>query len=78
MSKTPFEIRLELLNLAKDILTEKAFNERNRLEQDWFAQREVCIVENRSSVPAFPKTPTIDEDEIAQLAKKLNDFVSNG
>jgi hypothetical protein len=77
MSKTPFEIRLELLNLAKNILTEKAFNERNRLEQDWFVKREICTT-NNVSVPAFPKTPAIDEDEIAQLAKKLNDFVSNG
>ena len=77
MSKTPFEIRLELLNLAKDILTEKAFNERNRLEQDWFAKREYYQTQNKEA-PAFPITPSVDETEITELAKKLNDFVSNG
>lgn len=77
MSKTPFEIRLELLTLAKDILSEKVYSERNRLEQDWFAKREVCV-ENREPVPPFPKTTPINESEIVELAAKLNDFVSNG
>jgi len=77
MSKTPFEIRLELLTLAKDILSEKTFAERNRLENDWFVKRELCVSQNKDA-PPFPKSPTVNEDEITDLAKKLNDFVSNG
>lgn len=82
MSKTPFEIRLDLLAMAQSVLTDNIFQERNRLEQDWHAAREIGTIKAQKGdvstpVPAFPTLPTISEDEIIRLAKKLNDFVSN-
>ena len=77
MSKTPFEVRLELLQLAQTILNEKAFAEKNRLEQDWFADREIAMA-NHTSPRAFPKAPTVNSEDLIELAQKLNEFVSNG
>lgn len=82
MSKTPYEIRLELLSMAQSILTEKMYAERMRLENDWQMLREMAVEgvrqgNQRAQVPAFPDMPTISSDEIIALASKLNEFVSN-
>lgn len=81
MSKTPYEIRLELLSMAQSILTENMFAERNRLENDWQTIREMAMINtqrgNMSTVPEFPQLPTISSDEIIALATQLNEFVSN-
>lgn len=81
MSKTPYEIRLELLSMAQSILTENMYAERNRLESDWQLLREMAIEGIRSgnqwtqAVP-FPTLPTISTEDIINLASKLNEFVS--
>jgi hypothetical protein len=82
MSKTPYEIRLELLSMAQSILTENMFAERNRLENDWQTQRELAMIEAQRGVghrkiPDFPSLPIISSDEVIALASKLNEFVSN-
>ena len=76
-AKTPFEIRLDLLNLAQSILGDKIWAERSRIERDYDATKEQCLTQNRT-VPACPQMPFVDEDDIIALSKKLNDFVSNG
>jgi hypothetical protein len=75
-NKTPFELRYELLCLAKDILTEKMYAERTQIENDWNTVRDSCE-KHGMSVPAFPNLPTIDEDEVIRLACKMNVFVSD-
>lgn len=82
MSKTPFEIRLDILGMAQSVLTDNIYQERQRIEQDWHVARELAMISaqkglTETKVPAFPTLPTISEDEIIRLAKKLNDFVSN-
>lgn len=82
MSKTPYEIRLELLSMAQSILTENMYAERMRLENDWQTLREMSIASASagnqwSNVPQFPNMPTISSDEIIAMASKLNEFVSN-
>ena len=84
-SKTPFEIRSDLLNLAQSILFERIMAERQRLENDWNTKREIYFtalhnpdVTTPTEVPEFPVLPIITTDEVIQEAKKLNDFVSNG
>ena len=82
MSKTPYEIRLELLSMAQSILSEKMYAERMRLENDWQTLREISLENFRqgnpvSHVSPFPIMPTISSDEIIALASKLNEFVSN-
>jgi hypothetical protein len=77
MSKTPFEIRLDLLNLSQSILNDKIWNERQRIDNDWTVNKEQCAKKNKPA-PAYPNVPTVNEDDIIALAKKLNEFVSNG
>lgn len=83
-NKTPFELRFDLLNLAQSILSEKAFVERQRLENDWNVRRELLMIdahnqEKLSSITPepFPVMTSVNADEIIELARKLNDFVSN-
>ena len=81
MSKTPYELRYDLLAMAQSIITENLMNERIRLENDWNTLRDVAIAAAERgaqySVPAFPLIPEINTDDVIALAKKLNDFVSN-
>ena len=84
-SKTPFEIRTELLSQAQSILFERISAERQRLENDWNTKREVYFTALQSpdmmpidSAPDFPVLPTITTEEVIAEAKKLNDFISNG
>jgi hypothetical protein len=84
-SKTPFEIRSDLLNLAQSILFEQLMAERQRLENDWNTKREIYFtalhnpdVTTPTEVPEFPVLSIITTEEVILEAKKLNDFVSNG
>lgn len=83
-NKTPFELRFDLLSLANGILSDKVFGERQRLENDWNVRRELLMIDahNQEKVSKidyepFPQMPSVNADEIIELAKKLNDFVSN-
>ena len=78
MSKTPFEIRLDLLNLAQSILNDKVWAERSRLENDWNSHKEVVLKNGVGKLPSAPVLPVAEDDDIIALAKKLNEFVSNG
>ena len=81
MSKTPYEIRLELLKLAKDSLYEPVFQKRQNLMDEFISKREVFVgvagpTEEQLALqfpimPAFPST-----DMIIEEAEKLNQFVS--
>jgi hypothetical protein len=78
MAKTPFEIRLDLLQMANGILSDKNWAERNRIENDWSTQRDIAMKSETINIPPAPIVPSVNEDEIITLAKKLNEFVSNG
>ena len=75
-NKTPFELRYDLLSLSQGILVDKVFAERNRLENDWSVACELARVENKP-IPSYPSLPSVEPDDIIELAKKLNEFVSN-
>lgn len=82
-NKTPYEIRLELLQLANGILCDKNFKECEKLREDWQAKKELAMVQAHQeheygTLEEYPDMPSVDQDEIVELAKKLNDFVSNG
>lgn len=73
---TPFEIRLELLKMAKDMLAEDHFGRREQISSDWTVK-----VENARHAgtqppdhPGFPLYPT--EADIINKAMLLNGFVS--
>ena len=79
---TAYEVRLQLLNMAKDLLTEDYHTQRNSLEASWMSkvdclrQQSGVAMELIPDYPVMPKFPT--EQEIIAKAKSLNDFISNG
>ena len=73
---TPFEIRLELLKMAKDMLEQEYHGKREKLANEWNVQ-----VENArhagTSAPVYPELPAFPtEAEIIKKATELNGFVS--
>ena len=76
MCMTPYEIRLELLKMAKDMLTDDYHTKRDALNQQWHSQVDAAKIAGTTSpdFPALPAFPT--EDEIVKKAEALNQFVS--
>ena len=76
MSMTPYEIRLELLKMAKDMLTDDYYGQREIISNSWQTQIESARLkgENPPSHPGFPLFPS--ETEIINKAEALNGFVS--
>ena len=74
---TPFEIRLELLKMAKDMLMDEYYNNKDRLNQDWHIKCETAKLKGEipPEHPALPVIPT--EEDIITKAQALNGFVSN-
>lgn len=76
MSMTPFEIRLELLKMAKEMLTDDYYGKREVISNNWQTQIETSRLKGETppSHPGFPEFPT--ESEIVKKAAELNNFVS--
>jgi hypothetical protein len=74
---TPFEIRLELLKMAKDMLSEEYYGKREVINNDWQMKIESAKLNGGAlpDHPGFPSYPT--EAEIIAKAQQLNGFVSN-
>lgn len=73
MSKTPYEIRLELLKLANEILSTPVFQKRQALSDEYHSK---LSDENRHSIP-FPTLPEFPTTEtIISEAERLNKFIS--
>ena len=73
MSKTPYEIRLELLKLAKESIFEPVYQKRDSLKDEFHSK---LTEDNRENIlyptlPSFPGT-----DDIIAEAEKLNKFIS--
>ena len=74
---SPFEIRLELLKMSKDLLTEEYFGKKDQIQQDWHYKVEAAKV-NGTPVPDHPTLPAFPtEEDIIQKAASHNGFVSN-
>jgi len=70
MSMTPFEIRLELLKMAKDMLTDEYFGKREQISNNWQTQIETSRLKGETPPPhpGFPDFPS--EAEIEKTSKK--------
>ena len=74
---TPFEIRLELLKMAKELLLEDYISSKERLINEWQVKVESAKL-NGQAIPDHPAFPTYpSETEIINKAQALNGFVSN-
>ena len=72
MSKTPYEIRLELLKLAKDSLWEPIYQKRQAMSDEYHAK---LTEANRGSLP-FPTLPDFPSTtDIVSKAEELKKFV---
>ena len=76
MSLTPFEIRLELLKLAKDVLEQDYQAKREVAHNNWQVASENARIQGQTlpTQPEFPPYPS--ETEIIAKAATLNGFVS--
>jgi len=76
MSMTPFEIRLELLKMAKDMLTDHYYGQREVISNGCQTHIETARLKGESppAHPGFPDFP--NESEIIKKATELNNFVS--
>lgn len=76
MSMTPFEIRLELLKMAKDMLTDEYYGNREVISNNWQTQIETSRLKGETppTHPGYPVFPS--ETDIIKKAAELNSFVS--
>ena len=73
---TPFEIRLELLKMAKDMLSDDYYGKRESISNQYASQCEYAKL-NGQPVPDHPGFPSFpSESEIIVKANALNGFVS--
>ena len=74
---TAFEIRLELLKMAKDMLADDYFGKREAISNQWSTDCDTAKINGLEPPkhPGYPPFPS--ETEIINKAKTLNDFVSN-
>jgi len=81
MTNNPYLIRLELLKLAQSIEEARYFAERQRLENDWSTEREFAMNNNHKGIPTelplFPDIKAVDHQQVINVAKQLNEFVSS-
>jgi len=76
--KNPYEIRLELLQMAKDLLYDK-WNAKNYAMQEDYNARLQRAMQNNSELPApFEPVPYPTDEETISKARELNKFISNG
>ena len=74
---TPFENRLELLKMAKDMLNDDYYGKREVISNVWQSKLEIAKI-NGGELPEHPGFPTYpSEAEIISKAQVLNGFVSN-
>jgi hypothetical protein len=73
---TPFEIRLELLKMAKEMLEQDHFSKRDQVSNDWTVKVENARHAGQTPPdhPGFPPYP--NETDIIAKAQTLNGFVS--
>ena len=74
---TPFEIRLELLKLSKDMLEQEYMSKREVAHNNWQVASENARTQGQQlpNQPEYPPFPS--EQEIISKAQALNGFVSN-
>ena len=67
-NKTPYELRFQIFETARNVLTEEYWAQVNR--------REVLIETGGvDTIPEFPTYPTMQD--VLERAKTINEFVSN-
>jgi hypothetical protein len=73
---TPFEIRLELLKMAKDMLEQDYYAKREQVSNEYASKCDIAKIHG-TEIPAHPGFSAYpNETEIIAKATTLNGFVS--
>jgi hypothetical protein len=72
----PYEIRLELLKLARGVLADEKSIEMQAASETWQAQVAYAEKTGTFKVPEFPTVVPVTTDDVLREADKLNKFVS--
>jgi hypothetical protein len=77
MSKTPYEIRLEILKMAQEFEMHRYHGDRETIISDWMAQIDYARSLNKAppEVPTMPDFPK--QEKLVETAKFLSEFVNN-
>lgn len=76
MARTPFEVRLEILKLSKDLLTDEFFQKKEPLQNEYQEKiNRLTSIDPLPSLPKFPPFPTTEE--VIAKAKELYKFVTD-
>ena len=74
---TPFELRLQMLQMAKDYLDQQYSIACDAVRQGWHASLEFADKMNQE-LPKMPEFPSMYPiEDITKMAEKFNEFVSN-
>jgi hypothetical protein len=73
---TPFEIRLELLKMAKEMLEQDYYGQREKVSNEYSSKCDYAKIHGQPipDHPGFPAFPS--ETEVIKKATELNSFVS--
>lgn len=73
---TPFEIRLELLKMAKEMLEQDYYGQREKVSNEYASKCDFAKL-NGQAIPEHPGFPAFpSETEVIKKATELNSFVS--
>jgi len=73
---SPFQIRLELLKMAKELLVDDFNTKKDVIQEVWQTQVESAKIAGATSPPHPTLPPYPTEEEIVKKAEALNQFVS--
>jgi hypothetical protein len=74
--KSPFELRMDMITTAKDILDRQYEATRQIARANWEMAVETAKATQAAVMPAFPEIKYPSFDDIEALATKMNAFVS--
>lgn len=76
MAQSGYEIRLELLKMAKELLEQEYHSKRDLIMQEYNYLCAIAI-ENKQNLPTKPDLPGMPTmTEITEKAKELNEFIN--
>lgn len=76
MAQSGYEIRLELLKMAKELLEQEFHSKRDLVMQEYNYKCGIAV-ENKQSLPPMPDLPSMPTmQEIVEKAGELNQFIN--
>ncbi len=72
-----YEMKIKIMDISYQLLSDKLWAERNRLEEDWRLQKDKAIMDGLP-LPKYPQMPVVSQQEVLAVARELENFVSEG